>query len=136
MVQVEIEDHTEEVLAELKRRTRIALNSVGASLEKWAKEKCPVDTGRLKNSITFATYDNSGLSMEYTDDQKPPKHYTQKIGKVKKENEVYVGTNVEYAPEIEENDFTHKVGQAHFLRDSIATHQESILELLEKALKD
>ena len=134
MVQVEIEDHSEEVLAELKRRIRIGLSAVGASLEKWAKENCPVDTGRLRNSITFATFENSGFSMNYTDDK--GKAYSQNVGKVSKENEVYVGTNVEYAPEVEERSITHRVGQAHFLRDSIATHQDDIMELLEKALKD
>lgn len=45
------------------------LEVIGLEAEGYAKDGCPVDTGRLRNSITHATEDNS----------------------------VYIGTNVEYA---------------------------------------
>lgn len=47
-----------------------ALKSVALTAEKYAKQDCPVDTGRLRSSIT---------------------HETDK-------NTAYIGTNVEYAP--------------------------------------
>jgi HK97 gp10 family phage protein len=50
-----------------------ALEAVGIALEGYAKLMCPVDTGRLRNSITHDVRDDK----------------------------VYVGTNVEYAPYVE-----------------------------------
>lgn len=47
-----------------------ALEKVGLSAERYAKLACPVDTGRLRNSISH-THDK---------------------------NTAYIGTNVEYAP--------------------------------------
>ena len=54
-------------------RVPIALEAVGLQAEGYAKMLCPVDTGRLRNSISHAV---SG-------------------------NEVYIGTNVEYGPYVE-----------------------------------
>lgn len=47
-----------------------ALIAVGATAESYAAEECPVDTGRLQNSITYAVDmgDNSvviGTNVEY-----------------------------------------------------------------------
>ena len=50
-----------------------ALEAVGLQAEGYAKLKCPVDTGRLRNSISHAV----------------------------KGNTVYIGTNVDYAPYVE-----------------------------------
>ncbi len=50
-----------------------AMEEIGLAAERFAKKKCPVDTGRLRNSITHV---HGG-------------------------NEVYIGTNVEYAPYVE-----------------------------------
>ena len=50
-----------------------AMEAIGAQAENYAKMKCPVDTGRLRNSIT----------------------HTMRTGK---NPTVIIGTNVEYAP--------------------------------------
>lgn len=52
-----------------------ALEEIGIKAESYAKLKCPVDTGRLRNSITH------NATMQ--------------------EDTVYIGTNVEYAPYVE-----------------------------------
>lgn len=52
-----------------------ALEEIGLAAERFAKSETPVDTGRLRNSITHA------ISTD--------------------EKAVYIGTNVEYAPYIE-----------------------------------
>lgn len=45
-------DHTAEVLAKIKEGIRRALDESGNIVASAAREKAPVDTGRLRNSIT------------------------------------------------------------------------------------
>lgn len=77
-------DNTEEVLNTLGSATERILTMIGIKAEKYAKARCPVGTsastgikgyrgGTLRNSITFQVEGNN----------------------------VYIGTNVEYAPYVE-----------------------------------
>lgn len=68
-----IVDHTSELRAGVPPNIERGLTAVGVQLEGYAVSLCPVDTGRLKGSITFDVRDNT----------------------------VYIGTNVEYAPYVE-----------------------------------
>ena len=44
--------HKREVQEELKRRVENALTRCAGEMEKHAKRNCPVDTGRLRNSVS------------------------------------------------------------------------------------
>lgn len=68
-VTVKMVDNSPEYLEELENAKGVILEALGLTAERYAKEKCPVDTGRLKNSIA---------------------HTTDK-------DTTYIGTNVEYA---------------------------------------
>jgi hypothetical protein len=46
-------NNTQEVLENLKNGIDRALEAIGAQAENYAKELCPVDTGNLRNSITY-----------------------------------------------------------------------------------
>lgn len=97
MKNVKVTSHKREVLTELERKVMLALKAIGLQAEGYAKKDCPVDTGRLQNSIA---------------------------NKVKGDA-VYIGTNVVYAKYVEYNDHvTHVTGKAHFLRDAATTHGE------------
>lgn len=103
-------DHTDEAIAAMKEQVLVALRSIGQTAEGYAKDDCPVDTGRLRNSITNQVVDE--------------------------EKAVYIGTNVEYAPYVEYRDnATHQTGKAHFLRDAAANHGDHYSAILEAALK-
>ena len=70
------------------------MGACGKIAEGETKKLCPVDTGRLRNSITY----------DVAEDGKS----------------VRIGTNVEYAKDVEFDDRKkHVVGQSHFLRDGI-----------------
>lgn len=102
-------DHSDEVLEALKKQAVLALEAVGQVAEGYAKEDCPVDTGRLRNSISHAV-DEDGA---------------------------YIGTNVEYAKYVEYNDTVkHENGKAHFLRDAATMHGEEYKDIFEKIMKD
>lgn len=66
---IDIIDHTAEVLREFDADKQAALEAVGLVAEAYSKKLCPVDTGTLRNSISHAV----------------------------KGNDVYIGSNVEYA---------------------------------------
>lgn len=105
-INIHVTSYTDEVIAEVKRKGKMALESIGGTAEGYAKDDSPVDTGRLRNSIAHDEDDN----------------------------ETRVGSNVEYAPFVEFMDRTHKVGKAHFLRDSIAKHEDEYRAIIEAAL--
>lgn len=70
-MEVVIKDNSEEFLKALPEQIEQALTAIGLTAESYAKQECPVDTGRLRNSITHAV--EAG------------------------EQAVYIGSNVEYA---------------------------------------
>lgn len=70
---VEVTSHRIEVIEAKNEAIARALETIGLVAERYAKEKAPVDTGRLRNSISHQVDDET----------------------------VYVGTNVEYAPYLE-----------------------------------
>ena len=102
-------DNSQEVLEAARKQILIALESIGQEAEGYAKDDCPVDTGRLRNSIAHDV-----------DESEPA---------------AYIGTNVEYAIYVEYGDYNHKVGKNHFLRDAASTHGEHYKAIMEAAMK-
>lgn len=88
--------------AEQKARNK-ALEIIGGKAESYAKKLCPVDTGRLRNSITHQQYDES--------------------------TEV-IGTNVEYAPYVELG--TTRMGARPYLRPAAEGHTAEYLAIMKQ----
>ena len=105
---IQFTDNSKEVLEEMAVKIAAALEAIGGQAELYAKEECPVDTGRLRNSISHATDDDTA----------------------------YIGTNVEYAPEVEYRDMNHKTGKAHFLRDAASTHGDEYKQITQDILRE
>lgn len=139
-----LSDNSEEVIKEMKDKLEKAFASIGAEAEGNAKENCPHDTGRLRNSIAWATSSRSGGGDNPK--QKP------------EENTVYIGTNVEYAIYVEfgtgkfadggggrqtpwwyqgkDGKWHYTVGMKpyHYLRDAMTDHIEHYKDILRAAL--
>lgn len=109
VVDVKIDDHSDEVIAAMKTQVLLGLESIGQEAEGYAKDECPVDTGRLRNSIAHAVIDS--------------------------EKAVYIGTNVEYGVYVEYGDYKHTTGKNHFLRDAATTHGSHYKAIMEAVLK-
>lgn len=104
-----ISHKTEVLSAEAKARAR-ALEIIGGKAESYAKRLCPVDTGRLRNSITHQQFD---------------------------ENTEIIGTNVEYAPYVELGHYTKgggKVAAKPFLRPAAENHSTEYREIIRRVL--
>ena len=128
-ISVTFTNHAPEVREALAEKIEQGLKAIGAQAETYAKKECPVDTGRLRNSIAWATStDNDG-----GDDSRPKATPEEKT--------VYIGTNVEYAVYVEYNEKARHDppefggGKAHFLRDAAANHGEHYKRILKNALK-
>ena len=120
-------------------KSKLALSLIGDTVEGYAKEDCPVDTGLLHNSITHATGGGSPQIKSYSADRPNAQgvvesgSYPSTIpGDTSTE---YIGTNVEYAPINEFGDaIHHNVGKAHFLRDAAQNHLDELRDIAKKTL--
>lgn len=102
------ENNTEQIENAINQAIAAALEEIGLSGERFAKAKCPVDTGRLRNSITHAL--DTG------------------------EDSVYIGTNVEYAPYVELG--THGREGVGFLRHAAEDHGSYYRNIMKKHLEN
>jgi len=117
-----------------KERVRKALIDSGFLIEGRAKRRCPVDTGRLRASISTA-WDGSGRPTlnnpvkESTDDDAvlPPQREHDDIAVVR------VGTNVKYAPYIEGG--WSKQAPSGFLTPAVLESKKDVVSLLSKAME-
>ena len=104
--------HAKEALtAEAAAKNR-ALEIIGGKAESYAKKLCPVDTGRLRNSITHQQYDES--------------------------TEV-IGSNVEYAPYVEMGHHTKSgkyVAGKPFLQPAAEGHTTEYKRVIQEVMKN
>ena len=141
---IEYRDNTEEVLSALEAAIKRGNEAIGMAAERHAKKRITiaraVDTGRLRNSITYALAGEETHVKSYKANkkkgEKERKTYTYEgTAEGKKGSGVYVGTNVEYAEGIELG--THrKAGPVHFLQDAAANHSDEYKKLMEDSMKN
>lgn len=130
-----VDDHIAEVRAELKDRIPVILEALGLQAEGNAISEITamgaVDTGRLRNSITFATQNAQGSPNTQPGAQAKSEDYTPH-GKAE-EGSVYIGTNVEYAQYIE----LGARGRAPrpFLKNAIVNYEDQYKDIIEKGLR-
>ena len=102
-MKVDYKDYSKEVLSALEKGKRNALTAIGATAETYAKKATPVDTGRLRNSISHAVDGEA----------------------------VYIGSNVEYAPYVELGTSCAKAH--HMLQKAATEHSAEYKRLAEDA---
>ena len=101
-----MKDNTDEVLSALEKAKKRGLEAIGLTAEGYAKRETPVDTGRLRNSISHATDGEAA----------------------------YIGTNVEYAPYVELG-ARGRQGK-HMLQRAATEHADEYKQIMEDALKN
>ena len=103
MFKVTWESNLTEFKHEIEDGVNRAMEAIGKDVMERAKEYCPVDTGRLRDSITYETGDMS----------------------------VAVGSDVEYAAYVELG--TSKMAAQPYLRPALEESGKDIAEELERA---
>ena len=131
-IKVTIESNKEEVLKAVDEAIQKGLEECGLLAEGFAKKVSAVDTGLMRNSVTHAL---SGVpfSHDYQDDAgEQSGSISGEIG-AKTDHEMYLGTNVEYAPYVEYG--TTRMEAQPFIRPAIENHQEEYKRIMEGELK-
>lgn len=136
-------NNAREVERETEKALLKAARMIGGSVAGHAVEACPVDTGLLRNSITFAIGGQPPAVTDYQSDTKD-KNGEYKTGHYdgtapdddQHEVTVYVGTNVQYAPYQELGAPNAHVPERPFLRPAFENNKREIEQILERCLKE
>ena len=103
-MKVDYKDNSQRILTAMEKGKRNALTAIGATAETYAKQETPVDTGRLRNSISHAVDGEAA----------------------------YIGSNVEYAPYVELG--TSRAKAHHMLQKAATEHSAEYKRLAEDAV--
>ena len=138
---IEYRDNTEEVLSALEAAIKRGNEAIGMTAEGHAKKKITaagaVDTGRLRNSITYALAGEETHVKSYKANKggKDRETYTYDgTAEGKKGSGVYIGTNVEYAVFVENG--AQGRTAVHFLHDAATGHTDQYKKLMEDSMKN
>ena len=101
MAKVDIKDNSKAIMSAYSQARERSLEIIGLTAEKYAKEIVPVDTGRLRNSITHAVE-----------------------GK-----DVFVGSATEYAASVEYGTIKQKAQP--YLRPAATDHTTTYKQIIE-----
>lgn len=104
------ENNTKTIQSALNQAIAAALEEIGLAAERFAKQETPVDTGRLRNSVTHA------ISMD--------------------EKAVYVGSNVSYAATVELGRHHPKRNGVHMLLHAAQNHADFYRKILKKHMEN
>lgn len=102
------EDNTDKIIEYEKEAIRRALEIIGLLAEAYAIKKCPVDTGRLRGSISH--------------------------GVDEAEQCAFIGTNVEYAPYVEYG--TSKMKPKPFFKPAVNNHVNEYKAIFEECMRN
>lgn len=141
---IEVVSHALEVSRATEKAMKQAATMIGGTVEGHAKELCPVDTGLLRNSITYALGGESPQISQYTSDADPTGKrevtYGEYSGSAPQDEDhqvtVYIGTNVEYAPYQELGAPNIHLDARPFLRPAMEDFQREIEQIIEMCFKD
>lgn len=137
---VQITSHARSVESATEKALQRAARMIGGTVEGHAKELCPVDTGLLRNSITFAIGGQAPNITEYQSNQQGEETVTGKYDGTAPQDEdgqitVYVGTNVQYAPYQELGAPNINLPARPYLRPAMENFRDEIRQILEQQLK-
>lgn len=125
-VDVKITDHSGAVQAELTKAIERALESVGMAAQAYSTLLCRVDTGRLRNSITYSTAKTRSGGNNRQSGVKASSEDVTPYGSAAN-NEIWLGTNVEYARKVEQN-------VKAFIRPALENHINEYKRIFEQEL--
>lgn len=105
--EIKVTDNSDQVIEAKNAALRAALEAIAEAAEGYATMLAPVDTGRLKGSISHAINESEEMAI--------------------------IGTNVEYAPYVEFG--TSKMEAKPYLKPAIKNHISEYKDIAESYLK-
>ena len=136
-ISVDITDHSEEVKEALDEKIETILTMLGIQAEKHAKEgitnQGAIDTGLLRNSITWAIGGKRANIREYRADRGEKQGSYTETAEKRQNPCVFVGTNVEYAAYVEMG--TSKMRPRPYLKPAVVNYKDEYKAIVESVLK-
>lgn len=129
---IQFQDNSDAVLDLLQQALERACEDIGEKATEYAAARTPVDTGRARNSITYATSERQGVAHEYKDDNN--KTFVDQIGQGVQDGEVYIGSNVDYFQYIENGSRT--IDAFHPLQSASTEHGDEYKEILRQHMEN
>lgn len=141
-IKITLDDKSPEVLAALENAIERGLDAIGMRAEGYAKDVITsagrIDTGRMRNSVTYAVAGKAAAVSTYQDDNGNAFSYNGVApgdSGSKGPRSVYIGTNVEYAP-YHELGTTKGIKAIHFLRRAATEHTDEYRDLMKNSLEN
>ena len=135
MKNYKVTDNTKQILAAMDKAYERGLEAIGLMAEGYAKKnETAVDTGFLRNSITYAVSGKSPNIQSYKSNDGKKAGVYHGTAPEEKNKAVYIGTNVEYGPFIELGARGRQ--GIHFLQRAATEHKDEYRQLLEDSMKN
>lgn len=130
-------DNRKKFTEAVEKALDLALEECGSECEKYAKQLVPVDTGLLRNSITYALHGKPPAIESYSADR-ADKNGNRRSGSYRGsvpdgEQCVYVGSNVEYTAYVEKGSSHHPTPKP-FLQPALDNHNDKYEKIFQKHL--
>lgn len=136
-IKVDVTDNSDKVRQAMEQQAEKILTMLGIQAEKHAKEliteQGAIDTGLLRNSITWAIGGERPNTREYKADRGDGKGQYTTNAETRNEPCVYIGTNVEYATFIELG--TTRMSPRPYIKPAIFNYQDEYKKIIESGLK-
>lgn len=128
-------DMTKEVLEAMKSQVLLGMEACGMEAEGYAKADCPVDTGRLRNSVAHKVVQEEENTVLYVGSNVEYALYHEYGTGIYAENGMGRKTPWVYIDDKGVRHVTRGVKPRHMLKNSLANHKERYKAILEAALK-
>ena len=139
MGDVRIDDHSAEYMKEVDEALERAMEAIGIHIEGEAKEELSnspkrIDTGLLRNSITYAVDGEGPAITSYSADSggKSGSYSGTAPKESGKNRSVMIGTNVEYALYVHEG--TSRMAPNRFLKNAVERNKDQITTYIKQAM--
>ena len=138
MADVQFTDHSDRLKIKFEKALKKAATMIGGTIEGHAKELAPVDTGLLRNSITYAIGGEPPAIQSYRADKGDGRGEYAGTAPTDDEQEVtvYIGTNVQYAPYQELGAPNINLPARAFLRPAFENSKNEIEQVIRQCFED
>ena len=126
-------DNTWAVQRSLEKAIGVALEEVGLVAAGYAKKKCAVDTGYLRNSICHGV-SGSRFVNTWTDDHMTKGGSVSGTMGSEKDHYAFIGTNVEYAAYVEFG--TSRTAAQPFIKPAVNDHINQYKTIIKNRLQN
>lgn len=139
MSDVHIDDHSDEYMKAVDEALEAAMEAIGIHIEGEAKEELEnsprrIDTGLLRNSITYAVDGEAPAISTYSADSGGESGSYSGTAPKEKGNDrsVMIGSNVSYAIYVHEG--TSRMTANRFLKNAVERNKDQINEYIKNAM--